>query len=189
MKRFITSLSAFISGLPWVTGSAATTDTVGLRTPTVDFPEPVSLRPLNLPGDNLYAAHRSHSSHSSHRSHRSSSGGGSSYRAPSSSSSSPPSKFRGSGSSSPTDPGRSSLVSPTPTNTQPRLNDAEKRKLQILRVQLELTKLGLFSGAIDGVLGPETRDALKLFQKIKELPENGQMTTETLNALGVIAVR
>lgn len=64
----------------------------------------------------------------------------------------------------------------------------EMRRLQVMRVQIALTTLGLFSGQIDGVFSQETSVALKRFQLIKGLPESGLMTTESLNALGVPAV-
>lgn len=68
------------------------------------------------------------------------------------------------------------------------MTTAEKRKLQIMRVQIQLMSLGLFDGAIDGNLGDDSKNALRLFQSVKGLPENGLMTTDTLNALGVPAV-
>jgi hypothetical protein len=39
------------------------------------------------------------------------------------------------------------------------------------------------------MLNVETQESLKMFQKIKKIPESGLMTTETLNALGVMAVQ
>jgi His-Xaa-Ser repeat protein HxsA len=66
---------------------------------------------------------------------------------------------------------------------------AEKLRLQIIRVQIRLNSLGLYNGQITGTLDQDTRTALKLFQKVKNLPESGQMTTPTLNALGIPAVK
>ncbi|MEW8492247.1 MAG: His-Xaa-Ser repeat protein HxsA [Candidatus Thiodiazotropha taylori] len=205
MKRFVTSLTAFVSGLYSTFSYSDTETTVTLRAPDQSPPTPVSLRPLNFPGDNLFAAHRSHSSHSSHRSHRSSSGGGSSYRSPSysspsnpspsssssSSSSSRSSLYGSSGASNPTDPGRPAQVSPRPgqSSSNQSVSDADKKKIQIMRVQLELTMLGHYSDNVDGLLGPKTRLAIKRFQLEKGLDINGRMTTETLNALGIPAVR
>lgn len=193
MKRFVTSLTAFVSGLHCTYSSSDAEAAVTLRAPDQSPPTPVSLRPLNFPGDNLFAAHRSHSSHSSHRSHRSSSGGGSSYRSPSSSSSSSSrsSLYGSSGASNPTDPGRPAQVSPKPgqSSSNQSVSDADKKKIQIMRVQLELTMLGHYSDNVDGLLGPKTRLAIKRFQLEKGLDINGRMTTETLNALGIPAVR
>jgi His-Xaa-Ser repeat protein HxsA len=71
---------------------------------------------------------------------------------------------------------------------QPTLTLDEKRRLQIMRVQIRLTTLGLFTGQMNGTLDDKTKQSLKLFQKVKGLPETGLMTTPTLNALGVPAV-
>lgn len=198
MKRFLTSITAFISCMQANTANAHV-DALDLSLePTLDDSDPVSLRPLNYPGENLFAGHRSHSSHSSHRSHRSSSGGSSSYRAPATRSYSPPSRLilDNSGvhkpglTGNPTDPGRPALVSPTPSQQKsvPSLTAKEKRKIQIMRVQLALKNLGLYDGQIDGILGPKTREAITFFQRVKDLPADGKMSTETLNALGVKAV-
>ena len=212
MKRFVTSLVAFVSGMQVFSSSANTGDAEQKTEPLPFPPEPIGLRPLNYPGENMFAGHRSHSSHSSHRSHRShrsSSGGSSSYRAPSTSSSSSPTYEFYSGSSSPetpssngrilwdsrnyspTDSGRPALVSPEPSITapKPKLDDKEKRKLQVMRVQIALKQLGLYNGEIDGILGPKTREAITFFQRVKDLTPNGRMTTETLNALGVKAIQ
>ncbi len=64
----------------------------------------------------------------------------------------------------------------------------EKRRLQIMRVQVALTSLGLYNGRVDGVLNAETKLGLEFFQDLKGLPKSGTMTTPTLNALGVPAV-
>ncbi|KQV53604.1 peptidoglycan-binding protein [Pelomonas sp. Root1217] len=56
-----------------------------------------------------------------------------------------------------------------------------------MRVQIALTRLGLYSSQVDGVLNAETQEALKHFQQLKGLPRSGTMTTPTLNALGVPA--
>jgi His-Xaa-Ser repeat protein HxsA len=64
----------------------------------------------------------------------------------------------------------------------------EKRRLQVMRVQIKLLSLGIYSGRVSGVLDDPTKQSLKLFQDIKHLPQSGLMTTPTLNALGVPAV-
>jgi His-Xaa-Ser repeat protein HxsA len=65
----------------------------------------------------------------------------------------------------------------------------EKRRLQVLRVQMRLNSLRLYDGRLTGVLDEPTRESLRLFQAVKSLPVTGTMTTPTLNALGVPAVR
>lgn len=197
MKRFSTSLVLFMAGLPFFANKSSATSADQIPpTPNNDL-DPVKLRPLNLPGDNLFAAHRSHSSHGSHRS---SSGGGSYVPAPRQSSPSPAapadnaapgqsSSLYGPATNRPTDPGRAAPVSPKPAQPKPELSLSEKRKLQVMRVQISLTGLGLYNGVIDGNLNEGTKESLKLFQTVKGLDANGLMTTDTLNTLGVPAVQ
>ena len=45
----------------------------------------------------------------------------------------------------------------------PALTNPEKLKLQIMRVQIRLTSLGLYEGRIDGVMNDPTRIALERF--------------------------
>lgn len=210
VKKLYQSVAVLLAGLPLLTARSysATGPTDAARTP--DPLDPISLRPLNLPGENLFAGHRSHSSHSSHRS---SSGGGyvpspvPQRAAPSrpppppllpvAPAPTPPQRAAPgsglSGGSQPVDLGRPAAVSPksapAPAPAAPTLTLDQKRRLQIMRVQIALTSLGLFNGNIDGVLSDETRLALKRFQLVKGQPESGLMTTETLNALGVPAVQ
>jgi hypothetical protein len=65
----------------------------------------------------------------------------------------------------------------------------EKRKLQIMRVQIALTSLGLYQGIVDGALNDGTKESLTMFQNLKGIEPNGLMSTETMNALGVPAVQ
>ena len=74
-----------------------------------------------------------------------------------------------------------------PAQPAPKLSTDEKRKLQIMRVQIALTSLGLYPGTVDGVLNDGTKEALKLLQILKGIEANGLMSTETRNALGVPA--
>jgi hypothetical protein len=54
----------------------------------------------------------------------------------------------------------------------------------VRRVQEALKDKGLYRGPIDGSIGPGTMAALVNFQKSKGLP-TGQLTTETIDALGL----
>lgn len=175
--------------------------------------EPVGLRPLNSPADNLFARH---SSHSSHGSHRSGSGGSRAYSPPSPSPapaprfysptpSSPPAPAYvpqpiytpppSSGPSQqyqPVDPGRPAAVSPQPARVapvSPTLSTTEKLRLQVMRVQLALLQVGLYDGEINGVLDTATKESLKRFQIVKGYQPDGLMSTATLNALGVPAAQ
>jgi His-Xaa-Ser repeat protein HxsA len=55
----------------------------------------------------------------------------------------------------------------------------------IMRVQAALFSRGYDPGAIDGAMGTKTRVALELFQSRQGLTVTGNMSTETLNALGI----
>lgn len=194
LENFKKSILFFLSSLPLL-GGKASADSPGIQVgATVPDPdESVSLRPLNFPSDNLFAGHRSHSSHASHRS----GSGGGYYSTPPPVQRQPPSGAPGQGqrlmepgTAQPTDPGRAAPVSPVPGKpAQPSLSTAEKRTLQIMRVQLALTTLGLYSGPVNGVLDDSTQKAISHFQTVKGLETDGRMTTETLNALGVPAVQ
>jgi peptidoglycan hydrolase-like protein with peptidoglycan-binding domain len=51
-------------------------------------------------------------------------------------------------------------------------------------VQARLKGLGFYTGAVDGIWGPATQDALAQFQQGRGLQPNGQLNTATLAALG-----
>jgi hypothetical protein len=50
-------------------------------------------------------------------------------------------------------------------------------------LQQELAQLHLYSGAIDGIVGPETRAAISSVQREAGLPQTGKMNAATHNAL------
>jgi hypothetical protein len=52
-------------------------------------------------------------------------------------------------------------------------------------VQADLANLGYYAGAIDGVLGPDTRTALTSYQIDHGLQVTGSLTADTLQSLGV----
>lgn len=189
MSKFIRSLAIFIAGLPLVATKAA--DVPSPQAPRFDdLDKAVSLRPLNLDMDNLFASHRSHSSHSSHRSHSSHSshysGSGASSYVPSTPA------ISSSTSTATAPPARTSSVATveeTADDAALPLSAGEKLRLQVIRVQIKLNSLHLYDGQVDGIFNAETKRALKLFQTVKGLPETGLMNTPTLNALGISAVR
>jgi hypothetical protein len=55
----------------------------------------------------------------------------------------------------------------------------------IAGAQDRLTRDGYYSGQIDGVMGPETRHAIVRFQTKHGLRISGELTTETLDAMGL----
>jgi peptidoglycan hydrolase-like protein with peptidoglycan-binding domain len=48
-----------------------------------------------------------------------------------------------------------------------------------------LADRGLYTGPIDGVIGPATRSALAAFQRSSNLAATGRLDAQTLAALGV----
>jgi hypothetical protein len=53
-------------------------------------------------------------------------------------------------------------------------------------VQRQLFNLGYYSGSIDGVFGPSTRDAIAKYQIANHLNVTGSLSADTIQALGVI---
>lgn len=150
-----------------------------------------STRPLNSQVPLFLAQHRSHSSHGSHGSHRSSSPTPTP-RYPVPSPAPAPAPFP-----APTPPpapksdplGQEAKPPQTykPTaKDDPRLIDnRELRKRVISRVQIILQLFGYYAGAIDGMLGPQTRSAIDVFKIENGLPLGSYLDAETLNAIGV----
>ena len=52
-------------------------------------------------------------------------------------------------------------------------------------VQERLTREGYYRGQIDGIVGPETRRAVARYQTNHGLRVNGNLTPDTLGALGL----
>jgi Putative peptidoglycan binding domain len=55
----------------------------------------------------------------------------------------------------------------------------------ITAVQKELAKLGYYHGQIDGIVGPETRKAIRWFQSVDQLSVSGRIDDPTLKALQI----
>ena len=53
----------------------------------------------------------------------------------------------------------------------------------VKKVQTDLKDKGYYHGNVDGILGPQTRDALRRYQEKENLQGNGQLTRETWNHL------
>jgi Putative peptidoglycan binding domain len=51
--------------------------------------------------------------------------------------------------------------------------------------QTELTQLGYYTGPVDGVFGPATRDAVAKYQIAKQLNVTGSLSPDTLRSLGL----
>jgi hypothetical protein len=85
----------------------------------------------------------------------------------------------------PTPPPR--VTRPGHRSTVP-LTETEKLRLQVMQVQLKLGGLGLYEGAIDGMMNPELVDGVRHFQTLKGMRDSGLLTTGTLAALGIQAL-
>jgi hypothetical protein len=68
------------------------------------------------------------------------------------------------------------------------LTETERLRLQIMQVQLKLTGLELYCGAIDGMANPDLVDAVRYFQVLKGMRDTGILTAGTLSALGIRTV-
>lgn len=129
----------------------------------------------------ILAGHRSHSSHGSHRS---SSGGG--YSVPSvprNNNSTPPSSVL----PSPPAASRPNYLLPPAPPPSPLPGNTNKFKQIVMEVQMALLAYGYYTGAIDGVVGPETRTAISKLQSDYKLKITGTVTPEVLDALHVTA--
>lgn len=85
---------------------------------------------------------------------------------------------------------RNSATSPTNTNSNWDANSntqAQRTNLssnQISDAQTALSDRG-YDLSVDGVVGPETRTAIKRFQAENGIPQSGELDTATLNALNI----
>ena len=57
---------------------------------------------------------------------------------------------------------------------------------QIIKgVQVRLNQMGYGSGPTDGILGPQTRSALRAYQREHNLPVTGSLNIPTIRSLGM----
>ncbi|MCW5656083.1 MAG: peptidoglycan-binding protein [Burkholderiaceae bacterium] len=68
------------------------------------------------------------------------------------------------------------------------LTETEKLRLQIMQVQIKLTRLGLYEGSVDGLMHPELVEGVRHFQTLKGMRDTGMLTAGTLTALGIRAI-
>jgi hypothetical protein len=68
--------------------------------------------------------------------------------------------------------------------SSPPASSSPRRDL-VRQVQERLQAVGFKPGAVDGTLGPQTREALRWFQNTKGLISTGEIDEKTLDALGV----
>jgi Putative peptidoglycan binding domain len=61
----------------------------------------------------------------------------------------------------------------------------QRRDPNVTAVQTDLAKVGYYRGAIDGLFGRATRDAVARYQSDQNLTITGTLTTQTLESMGV----
>jgi len=71
----------------------------------------------------------------------------------------------------------------TPESSQHWINVANLSKDDIRWAQVELRTKGLYSGSLDGVIGPETKRAVAEFQKTHRLKRTATLDQQTADAL------
>jgi His-Xaa-Ser repeat protein HxsA len=148
-----------------------------------------AIRPLfSAEVPRFFAGHRSHSSHASHGSHRSSAGGGVAVPrppppVPPAPYPPPPPKKKADPLGQPAKP--ESTFKPAQPDIPRLANDPVKRANVIRRIQLFLQLRNAYSGPIDGVLGPSTRDAIDLYKIKQGAPRGGYLDADTLTLFGV----
>ncbi len=70
-----------------------------------------------------------------------------------------------------------------PLETEVRTSDTLPVSDLVLRAQKALSKLGLYLGDEDGRLTKKTRSAIKIYQRLNGLEEDGQATPNTVGKL------
>lgn len=68
---------------------------------------------------------------------------------------------------------------PPATNPVPVSRTADRFAQTILEAQIALTRIGISAGSIDGVMGSQTRSALRAFQRSERLPVTGELDAAT----------
>ena len=76
------------------------------------------------------------------------------------------------------------------TGVQPDYNNAEANGAPVADPTVEATQerlaqLGYYNGAVDGIFGPTTRDAVAKYQMDNQLEVTGSLSPDTLQSLGV----
>jgi membrane-bound lytic murein transglycosylase B len=69
------------------------------------------------------------------------------------------------------------VMQAAPTDDEPLSRDT------VVDLQMRLAKLGLYSDEVDGLLGPKTRSAVRLFQKQVGVPADGHATPDLVRRL------
>jgi hypothetical protein len=70
-------------------------------------------------------------------------------------------------------------------NTEADYNGVPVANATVQAVQTQLTQLGYYTGPVDGIFGPATRDALAKYQIANQLNVTGSLSPDTLQSLGL----
>ncbi len=70
-------------------------------------------------------------------------------------------------------------------NTEADYNGVPVADATVQAVQTQLTQLGYYTGPVDGIFGPATRDALAKYQIANQLNVTGSLSPDTLQSLGL----
>jgi membrane-bound lytic murein transglycosylase B len=73
--------------------------------------------------------------------------------------------------------GGPAVMQPPPTDDEPLSRDT------VIDLQTRLARLGFYTDDADGLLGPKTRSAVRMFQKQAGLPADGHPTPEMVARL------
>lgn len=73
-----------------------------------------------------------------------------------------------------------------PVQQQAPADDAPISRNTVIDMQMRLARLGLYKDEADGLLGPKTRSALRLFQQQQALPADGHPTQESVRRLQAV---
>ena len=82
-------------------------------------------------------------------------------------------------------PEQSGSTQPRATQAQQGAEEQNVSKDEIRQIQEALNQKGFKAGPADGVLGPETKNALKEFQQKQGFNATGELDNQTMSALGV----
>ena len=79
--------------------------------------------------------------------------------------------------------GVTNLLQNTTNTNAPAFPGFPRPAQDVLETQIALARLGYSSGSIDGVIGPQTRSALRAFQTSRYMPGTGELDATTKQAL------
>lgn len=71
------------------------------------------------------------------------------------------------------------------TTMQNQAQNQGEPRAEVKEVQQKLKSENLYKGNVDGIIGPETQQALKQFQKKNNLQQTGRLDDQTAQKLGI----